>query len=57
MVLKLKGKVLNHFHSQVVECICQVMTQADLGLADAYINRDFSFIDKDKGLLNLFMVR
>lgn len=35
----------------------QVMTQADLGLADAYINGDFSFVDKDEGLLNLFMVR
>lgn len=33
------------------------MTQADLGLADAYINGDFSFVDKDRGLLNLFMVR
>lgn len=32
------------------------MTQADLGLADAYINGDFSFVDKDRGLLNLFMV-
>jgi cyclopropane-fatty-acyl-phospholipid synthase len=33
------------------------MTQADLGLADAYINGDFSFVNKDEGLLNLFMVR
>lgn len=33
------------------------MTQADLGLADAYINGDFSFVDKKGGLLNLFMVR
>ena len=32
------------------------MTQADLGLADAYINGDFAFVDKDRGLLNLFMV-
>jgi len=35
----------------------QIMTQADLGLADAYINGDFSFVNKDEGLLNLFMVR
>ena len=35
----------------------QIMTQADLGLADAYINGDFSFVDKDEGLINLFMVR
>ncbi|GMN53354.1 hypothetical protein TIFTF001_022498 [Ficus carica] len=34
----------------------KVMTQADLGLADAYINGDFTFADKDEGLLNLFMV-
>ncbi|KAK4775674.1 hypothetical protein SAY87_023635 [Trapa incisa] len=34
----------------------KVMTQADLGLADAYINGDFSFIDKDEGLLNLFLI-
>ncbi|EEF33544.1 uncharacterized protein LOC8263737 [Ricinus communis] len=34
----------------------KIMTQADLGLADAYINGDFSFVDKDEGLLNLFMV-
>lgn len=33
------------------------MTQADLGIADAYINGDFSFDDKDRGLFNLFMVR
>ena len=32
------------------------MTQADLGLADAYINGDFSFVDKDEGLLNLILV-
>ncbi|WZZ03702.1 hypothetical protein YC2023_089623 [Brassica napus] len=32
------------------------MTQADLGLADAYINGDFSFADKDSGLLNLIMI-
>lgn len=32
------------------------MTHADLGLADAYINGDFSFVDKDEGLLNFFLV-
>lgn len=30
--------------------------QADLGLADAYINGDFSLVDKKEGLLNLFMI-
>ncbi|XP_048332631.2 uncharacterized protein LOC107411826 isoform X1 [Ziziphus jujuba] len=34
----------------------KIMTQADLGLADAYINGDFSFVDKDEGLLNLIMI-
>ncbi|ESQ47478.1 hypothetical protein EUTSA_v10020040mg [Eutrema salsugineum] len=34
----------------------KVMTQADLGLADAYINGDFSFVDKETGLLNLIMI-
>ena len=32
------------------------MTRADLGLADAYIDGDISFTDKNEGLLNLFMV-
>ncbi|KAK8664069.1 hypothetical protein V6N13_083872 [Hibiscus sabdariffa] len=34
----------------------RIMKEADLGLADAYINGDFSFLDKDKGLLNLFLI-
>ncbi|KAH9681785.1 Amino oxidase domain-containing protein [Citrus sinensis] len=34
----------------------KVMTEADLGLADSYINGDFSFVDKDEGLLNLFLI-
>ncbi|XVE81904.1 hypothetical protein DITRI_Ditri15bG0103500 [Diplodiscus trichospermus] len=34
----------------------KVMTEADLGLADAYINGDFSFVDKKDGLLNLVMI-
>ncbi|KAL8139603.1 hypothetical protein V2J09_005624 [Rumex salicifolius] len=34
----------------------KVCMEADLGLADAYINGDFSFVDKNEGLLNLFMV-
>lgn len=31
--------------------------EADLGFADAYINGDFSFVDKDKGLVNVMMVK
>ncbi|KAG5611475.1 hypothetical protein H5410_022756 [Solanum commersonii] len=34
----------------------KVATQADLGLADAFIHGDFSFVDKNEGLLNLFMI-
>ncbi|KAM3356663.1 hypothetical protein P3S68_023377 [Capsicum galapagoense] len=34
----------------------KVATQADLGLADAFIHGDFSFVDKNKGLLNLIMI-
>ncbi|XP_014515508.1 uncharacterized protein LOC106773321 [Vigna radiata var. radiata] len=34
----------------------KVMAQADLGLADAYINGDFSFVDKDEGLLNFILI-
>ncbi|KAL5702388.1 cyclopropane-fatty-acyl-phospholipid synthase [Ranunculus cassubicifolius] len=34
----------------------KVATEADLGLADAYVNGDFSFDDKEDGLLNLFMI-
>ena len=33
------------------------MTEADLGLADAFIHGDFTFEDKEQGLLNLFLVR
>ncbi|MBA0797661.1 hypothetical protein Gohar_008334 [Gossypium harknessii] len=32
------------------------ISQADLGLADSYINGDFSFVDKKDGLLNLVMI-
>lgn len=32
------------------------MTDADLGLANAYICGDFSFIDTDEGLLNFILV-
>ncbi|KAK6254719.1 hypothetical protein SCA6_016024 [Theobroma cacao] len=34
----------------------KVMTEADLGLADAFMNRDFSFVDKEDGLLHLLMI-
>ncbi|KAF5465874.1 hypothetical protein F2P56_015841 [Juglans regia] len=34
----------------------KVMTRADLGLADAYIDGDFSFAAENDSLLNLFMI-
>ncbi|XP_062075833.1 uncharacterized protein LOC133779954 [Humulus lupulus] len=34
----------------------KVATRADLGLADAYIDGDFTFVDKDEGLLNFFLI-
>lgn len=34
----------------------QIVTDADIGLADAYINGYFSFVDKENGLLDLFLV-
>ncbi|XP_010529627.1 PREDICTED: uncharacterized protein LOC104806424 isoform X2 [Tarenaya hassleriana] len=34
----------------------KVMTEADLGFSDAYINGDLSFVDKDNGLLNMIMI-
>ncbi|XP_057547013.1 uncharacterized protein LOC130825684 [Amaranthus tricolor] len=34
----------------------KVAMEADLGFADAYINGDFSFVDKDKGLVNVMMI-
>ncbi|GLT42101.1 hypothetical protein SLA2020_161210 [Shorea laevis] len=34
----------------------KVMTQAELGLADAFISGDFSLVDDDEGLLNLFTI-
>ncbi|KAH7522034.1 hypothetical protein FEM48_Zijuj07G0095100 [Ziziphus jujuba var. spinosa] len=34
----------------------RVMTQADLGFADAYVNGDCSFVDKNEGLLHFFEI-
>ncbi|KAL3849354.1 hypothetical protein ACJIZ3_011236 [Penstemon smallii] len=34
----------------------KVAKESDLGFADAYINGDFSFVDKDEGLVTLFMI-
>jgi cyclopropane-fatty-acyl-phospholipid synthase len=37
-------------------CNFQLATEADTGLADAYVNGYISFVDKKQGLLNLFLV-
>ncbi|KAK4427844.1 putative fatty acid methyltransferase [Sesamum alatum] len=34
----------------------KVATKGDLGFADAYIDGDFSFVDKNEGLLNFFLI-
>ncbi|XP_060179411.1 uncharacterized protein LOC132609450 isoform X2 [Lycium barbarum] len=34
----------------------KVATRADLGIADAFIHGDISLVDKNEGLLNLFMI-
>ncbi|KAG7026046.1 ufaA1, partial [Cucurbita argyrosperma subsp. argyrosperma] len=34
----------------------KIMTRADVGLADSYIDGDFSFVDKNEGLLNLVLL-
>ncbi|OMO95386.1 Mycolic acid cyclopropane synthase [Corchorus olitorius] len=34
----------------------KIMKGADFGLADAFINGDFSLVDKEEGLLNLFLI-
>ena len=35
----------------------QIATRQDLGLADAYVDGDFDFVDKTNGLLNFLLVR
>ncbi|XP_065633548.1 uncharacterized protein LOC112038565 isoform X1 [Quercus suber] len=34
----------------------KIMTRADLGLADAYIDGDISFTDENEGLIDLFLI-
>ncbi|XP_055828344.1 uncharacterized protein LOC129896457 [Solanum dulcamara] len=47
-------KVLLRIHS--AQFYWKVAAQADLGLADAFIHGDFSFVDKNEGLLKLLMI-
>eukprot|EP00252_Welwitschia_mirabilis_P008725 TRINITY_DN2083_c0_g1_i1.p1 TRINITY_DN2083_c0_g1~~TRINITY_DN2083_c0_g1_i1.p1 ORF type:complete len:497 (+),score=76.58 TRINITY_DN2083_c0_g1_i1:219-1709(+) len=34
----------------------KIATRADIGLADAYIDGDFTFVDKEEGLLNMLLI-
>ncbi|PON33810.1 S-adenosyl-L-methionine-dependent methyltransferase [Parasponia andersonii] len=60
VILLEEGGAIFTFEGSTKRCsqktAIKVMTQADLGLADAYINGDFTFADKDEGLLNLFLI-
>ncbi|KAK6791901.1 hypothetical protein RDI58_010982 [Solanum bulbocastanum] len=51
---KCSPRVSLTFHN--MQFYWKVATQAGLGLADAFIHGDFSFVDKNEGLLNLFMI-
>ncbi|EEF33543.1 2-heptaprenyl-1,4-naphthoquinone methyltransferase, putative [Ricinus communis] len=60
-IFTFQGTVKKYFPKSILKVhnpqfYWKIMTQADLGLADAYINGDISFPDKDEGLLNLVMV-
>lgn len=48
--------IVRNSHTLDQNLFSQIMMEADLGLADAYINGHFSFLDKDRGLLNLILV-
>ncbi|KAL0388381.1 UNVERIFIED_CONTAM: Sphingolipid C9-methyltransferase 1 [Sesamum radiatum] len=41
----------------VLLALPKLATEADFGFPDAYINGDFSFVDKNEGLLNFFLAR
>ncbi|KAK9060122.1 hypothetical protein SSX86_020826 [Deinandra increscens subsp. villosa] len=47
------GKLLTMF----VPTKLQIVTKADLGLGEAYVNGDFSLVDKNKGLLDMLTLR
>ncbi|KAL8139608.1 LOW QUALITY PROTEIN: hypothetical protein V2J09_005629 [Rumex salicifolius] len=53
-IMKSAPKVLIRVHNP--QFYWKVCTEADLGFADAYINGDFSLVDKNDGLLNFFML-
>ncbi|XP_015580361.1 uncharacterized protein LOC8265755 isoform X1 [Ricinus communis] len=60
-IFTFQGTVKKYFPKSILKVhnlqfYWKIMTQADLGLADAYISGDISFPDKDEGLLKLFMV-
>ncbi|KAF4364827.1 hypothetical protein G4B88_025546 [Cannabis sativa] len=46
---------VTRFLGQYISAGCLIILEEG-GLADAYINGDFTFVDKDEGLLNLFLI-
>ncbi|KAG7011454.1 ufaA1, partial [Cucurbita argyrosperma subsp. argyrosperma] len=61
-IFTFEGTISNSFQPKVVlkvhtpQFYWKVMKEADLGLADAYINGEFSLMDKEEGLLNLILL-
>ncbi|XP_022973880.1 uncharacterized protein LOC111472470 isoform X2 [Cucurbita maxima] len=61
-IFAFEGTITNSFLTKVVlkvhspQFYWKVMREADLGLADAYINGEFSLMDKEEGLLNLILL-
>ncbi|XP_023000427.1 uncharacterized protein LOC111494693 [Cucurbita maxima] len=51
---KFLSKVVLRVHNP--QFYWKIMTRADVGLADSYIDGDFSFVDKNEGLLNLVLI-
>ncbi|KAL5767440.1 hypothetical protein ACOSQ2_014223 [Xanthoceras sorbifolium] len=59
ILLEEEGTTLNFKgtrKSSSLKTILRFMIEADIGLADSYIDGDFSFEDKDEGLLKLIMI-
>ncbi|KAG7011457.1 ufaA1, partial [Cucurbita argyrosperma subsp. argyrosperma] len=60
-IFTFEGTISNSFQRKVVlkvhspKFYWKVIREADLGLANAYINGDFSLMDKEEGLLNLIL--
>ncbi|KVH93503.1 Mycolic acid cyclopropane synthase [Cynara cardunculus var. scolymus] len=51
-----KGPLKVYMKIHNLQFYWKIVTEADIGLADAYINGDFSFVDKTEGLLHMIMI-